>query len=410
MRWLLINHIQNASQSLRSNRTRSYLTILGVAIGIASIVAVLALSAGANKVVGAQVDELGGNIAIVRPGEPHDNPIGSLSPSRLNREFAPSSLTDYDLKTIRSIPGAREVAPIMIVGGAIEADNIAPSGSQVVATTNDLAKISDLELSDGQFFDATIDNDKAVIGLQLSVNIFGTEKSIGKTFKFREHTVTVIGVLKKLDKPINYNQVDFDNTAIVSLDTAKNILGALPQIQQINIRSDSVANLNNLVVNINKKLLANHRNQIDFSVLIGDKISQPTSELFYIITSITTAVAAISLLVGGIGIMNIMLVNVAERTREIGIRKALGASNGDIAWQFIIESLSISVAGGVVGYILGYAAAFAVGSIVSFTPVFTAEIAVIASTLSVVMGTIFGIYPAIRASRKDPIDSLRHYE
>ena len=410
MRGLLSNHIQNALQSLRSNRTRSYLTILGVAIGISSIVAVLALSAGANKIVSKQVDELGGNITIVRPGEPQTNPLSALTSTKLSRDFAPSSLTEYDIKTIRNIPEVQDIAPIMLIGGAIEADNVAPSDSLVVATTPDLAKISNLVLRDGQFFDETIDSNKAVIGPQLSINIFGTEQSIGKTFKFRGQTLTVIGVLKKLDKPINYNLVDFDNAAIISLDTSKEILGNLPQIQQINIRSDTVANLDKVIVTINKRLLENHRQQKDFSVLVGDQISQPTSQLFYTITGITTAVAAISLLVGGIGIMNIMLVNVAERTREIGIRKALGASNGDIAWQFIIESLSISIAGGAVGYLLGYMAAFGISSVISFTPVFNLEIAYIAFALSIIMGTLFGIYPAIRASRKDPIDSLRHFE
>jgi len=410
MRWLMINHVQNASQSLRSNRTRSYLTILGVAIGIASIVAVLSLSAGANKIVSQQIDELGGNIAVVRPGEPRDGPLSGLSPSKINREFAPSSLTEYDLKTIRAIPGAKEVAPIIIVGGAIKGDSLAPNSSTVIASTPDLISINGLELKDGQFFDDTINKDKVVIGLQLSVDIFGTDQSIGKTFKFNKRTLTVVGILKKVNNPINYNNVDFDNTAIISLDTSKLIAGNTPQIQQINIRSDTVANLDDVIVQVNKKLLANHLQQKDFSVLVGDQISQPTSQLFFIITNITTAVAGISLLVGGIGIMNIMLVNVAERTREIGIRKALGASNADIAWQFIIESLSISIAGGAIGYALGYMAAFGISSLVSFTPVFTLDIAITAFVLSIVMGTLFGIYPAIRASRKDPIDSLRHYE
>src|ERR1035437_8314916 len=155
MRWLMINHIQNASQSLRSNRTRSYLTILGVSIGIASIVAVLALSTGANRIVGQQVDKLGGNIAVIRPGEPRSNPISDLSPAKINREFAPSSLTEYDLKTIRDIPEAQEVAPIIMIGGAIIGDNTAPSDSTVIASTPDLMSISGLKLKDGQFFDDT---------------------------------------------------------------------------------------------------------------------------------------------------------------------------------------------------------------------------------------------------------------
>lgn len=406
----MINHIQNASQSLRSNRTRSYLTILGVAIGIASIVAVLALSEGANKIVSQQVDELGGNIAVVRPGQPRESPLSSLTPAKINREFAPSSLTMYDLQTVRAIPGAKEVAPIITLGGTIKGDNLAPVDSMVIASTPDLISINGLELKDGQFFDKTIDKDKAVIGFQLSVDLFGTDQSIGKTFTFNRQTLTVVGILKKTNNPINYNNVDFDNVAIISIDTGESITNGPLHIQQINVRSDTVANLDDVITQINKKILTNHLQQKDFSVLVGDQISQPTSQLFFIISSITTAVAGISLLVGGIGIMNIMLVNVAERTREIGIRKALGASNADIAWQFIIESLSISVAGGIIGYVLGYITAFSITSFVSFTPIFSLNIAIAAFVLSIVMGTLFGIYPAIRASRKDPIDSLRYFE
>ena len=122
-----------------------------------------------------------------------------------------------------------------------------------------------------------------------------------------------------------------------------------------------------------------------------------------------TAIAAISLLVGGIGIMNIMLVTVAERTREIGIRKALGASNSDISKQFIIESLAISIIGGIFGYISGYVLAFSVSNLLSFNPIINWQIAVIAMTISIIMGILFGLYPAIRAARKDPIESLNHH-
>jgi len=145
-------------------------------------------------------------------------------------------------------------------------------------------------------------------------------------------------------------------------------------------------------------------------VLSGEQIAQPTNRLFSIIAGTTTAIAAISLLVGGIGIMNIMLVSVAERTREIGIRKALGASNGDIVSQFLIESLSLSIGGGIGGYIVGYVLAFGISTFLPFDPLFNWEIAAVAAVVSLVIGTLFGLYPAIRAAQKDPIDALRQYD
>jgi ABC-type antimicrobial peptide transport system permease subunit len=297
----------------------------------------------------------------------------------------------------------------MILSGSVKADQTAPTNTSIVATTPDLASMSDLKESAGQFLDDSISPDTAVIGAQLSINIFGTEQSIGKTVAIRGTSFTIIGVLRRMNTPINYNQVDFDNAIIISIASGKSINQGIAQIQQIDVRSDSVTNLSGVIIDTNKTLLQSHNSQVDFSVLSGDQIARPTSQLFYAIAGVSAAVAGISLLVGGIGIMNIMLVSVAERTREIGIRKALGATNSDIAAQFIIESLAIGLGGGISGYIVGYLMAFAISTFLTFNPVVNWQIAGVALFISLVIGTFFGIYPAIRASRKDPIDSLREY-
>jgi putative ABC transport system permease protein len=406
MRILLLNHIQNAQQSLRSNRLRSNLTMLGVTIGIASITTILALGTGASKVVSDQVNALGGNIAVIRPGVTTSNPLEQI---KVQHNYAASTLTETDLSLVSKISHVAAVAPLMILSGNVKSDQTAPTDTPIVASTGELATISNLDLSAGQFIDSVANPDTAVIGAQLSVNVFGTDQAIGKTIDIRGKPFTIIGVLKRLNDPINYNQVDFDNAVIVSLESGKALNQNVAQIQQIDIRADSITNLGQIIIDTNKALLASHANEHDFSVLSGDQISRPTSQLFYAIAGVSTAVAAISLLVGGIGIMNIMLVSVAERTREIGIRKALGATNGDIAAQFIIESLAISVGGGISGYILGYAVAFVISTFLTFNPVFDWQIAGIALGVSLVVGMFFGLYPAFRASRKDPIDSLREY-
>lgn len=409
MRFLLVNHVQNAYQSLRSNRMRSNLTMLGVTIGVASITTILALSAGASKVVSDQVDALGGNIAVVRPGTSKTDPLSNLADIKIERSFAASTLTEKDLTLISQLDNVSAFAPLMILSGSVKADQTAPANTPIVATTPDLATISNLTVSSGQFIDNFINPDTAVIGAQLSINIFGTEQSIGKTLTIRGKSFTVIGVLKRMDDPINYNQVDLDLAVIVSLASGKLLNQNVAQIQQINIRSDSITDLDQLIIDANKGLLANHNNEHDFSVLSGNQIAQPTSQIFYAIAGVTVAVAGISLLVGGIGIMNIMLVSVAERTREIGIRKALGATNADIAAQFIIESLAIGIGGGISGYILGYILAFGISTFLTFDPVLNWQIAGVALFISLIVGTFFGLYPAFRAARKDPIDSLREY-
>lgn len=410
MRFLFVNHIQNARQSLKSNRMRSNLTMLGITIGVASITTILSLSGGATKIVSSQVDALGGNIAVIRPGAASESPLRDLAQFSSAQHFAASTLTENDVSAIQAIKHVASVAPMMILSGSVKAGSSAPVNAAIIATTPALEDISGLKVQDGQFLDPSLSPYTAVIGPQLSVDVFGTETSIGKTIAIRGQSFTIIGVLKRQNNPINYNGVDFDQSAIIGQDAGRSFNQSALQIQQIDVRSDTIGNLDTVITDTNKALLKNHLGEADFSVLSGEQIAQPTNRLFTAIASTTTAIASISLLVGGIGIMNIMLVSVAERTREIGIRKALGASNGDVVAQFLIESLALSIGGGIGGYLIGYLVAFGISSFLPFFPIFSWEIAGIAIGVSLVIGTLFGIYPAVRASRKDPIDALRQYD
>lgn len=409
MRSLLLIHIQNARQSLKANRMRSALTMLGVTIGVASITTILALSAGATHIIGSQVDKLGGNIAVVRPGAAADSLTDEIVQAG-GSGYAASTLTDVDVTAIASLDHVAAVAPLMVLQGAVSGTSPAPAATPIIATTPALEQISGLKIQDGQFLDPTLAINTAVIGPQLSIYLFGTEQAIGKTVSVKGQTFTVIGVLKRTNDPVNYNSVDFDKAVVITMDSGRELNQGASHIQQINIQSDSVENLRGVVTQVNKTLLKTHLDEVDFSVLSGDEIAQPMSRVFAAIAGASIAIAAVSLLVGGIGIMNIMLVNVVERTREIGIRKALGATNGDIVWQFLIEALVMSIGGGIAGYILGYGLAFGISLFLTFDPAITWETALVTLTVSVAVGLIFGIYPAARAARKDPIAALRQYE
>jgi ABC-type antimicrobial peptide transport system permease subunit len=410
MRLLFSNHLQNARQSIKSNRLRSFLTMIGITIGVASITTIFALSAGAKQIVSNQVDALGGNIAVIRPGAGSTDALGELSQLTNDRQYATSTLTDLDVTTIKNIPHVSAVAPIMIMSGAVSGNSEAPANTPIVATTPELQTVSGIKIADGQFLDPDLILSTAIIGSQLSVNLFGTEHSIGQTIRVKGEPFTVVGVMKRTNDPINYNNVDFDNAVLINLDKGRELNQGSSHLQQINVQSDSVTNLSSVITDINKGLLRNHLNEVDFSVLSGNQVAQPTSRIFSAIAGVSVAIAAISLIVGGVGIMNIMLVSVAERTREIGIRKALGASNGDIVAQFLIESLVLSIGGGIAGYILGYLAAFAISTFLTFDPILNWEIAGMALGVSLVIGTLFGMYPAIKAARRDPISALRQYE
>lgn len=407
---LFLEHIQNALQSFRSTRLRTLLTTIGVAIGVASVTTILALSGGVTNVISSQVTELGGNIAVVRPDLP-SVATSNLTSSVNQQSYVTSSISEKDVTSIRSLPGVKAAAPLMLINGNLSTNDSKGQTvtGTIVATSPELEKISKLPIDDGQFIDSVTNSDTAVIGSQLAIDLFGTNQPIGQTFTIRKQTFTIIGVLKRLNNPINYNSIDFDRSVIISLESGKLFHEGIAQIQQINIQADTAEALPGALKAINAQLLKNHQGERDFAVLSGATIAQPTSEFFGAITSVMTVIAVISLIVGGIGIMNIMLVSVAERTREIGLRKSVGASNSNIVWQFMVEALMLSLIGGVIGYVGGYILAFAVSTLLPFDPAFTWQIAVASLGMSIVVGITFGLYPAIKAARKDPIESLRQY-
>jgi len=406
MRLLLIDHIKTAVHSLKTTRTRTLLTTLGIAIGVASVTIILSLSHGITSVIDRQVRANDNNLAVVRPGT--DSTTSFASPI-MQQSFATSTLSENDITDIENLSHASRVAPLMLLNGSMSADTTTLKNRSIVATTPDFSSTSNLEVREGQFIDAVTNMNTAVVGPQLSVDLFGTEESIGKIFSIRGERFTVIGILKRANQPFNYNNVDLDTSAIISLESGKKFHNGTAQIQQINLRADNQKNLEKLVASAEKKLVKNHDGEKDFTILTGEQITRPTSNVFTTIAIVMTIIAAISLLVGGIGIMNIMLVGVAERTREIGLRKAVGASNAALINQFLIESLIISMLGGLLGYVAGYAIAFTISAFLTFSPAFTWQIAAIAFGISIVVGTLFGLYPAIRAARKDAIESLRQY-
>lgn len=410
LRLLVLYHLACAYDSLRANRSRTILTVLGIAIGIASIIVILSLSAGASRIISDQVNDLSGTVAVVRPGTATDQPQLNNLTSALAGSKTASNLTEEDLNDINQIDGVTAAAPLMIIGGTVAAGDTVPEESTIIATTPELPTVSEMAIREGQFIDSVTNVNTAVIGAQLAVDLFGTEQAAGRTFRTHDRTFTVIGILARTDNPINYNNVDFDHAAIISLDSGKQFNQNVASIQQINIRTNDSKNLPSVIKQVDVELAKNHFGERDFTILAGEDLAKPANELFYAIGATLTVVAGISLLVGGIGVMNIMLVGVAERTREIGIRKALGASNSHIVWQFLLESLVMSLVGGLLGYGLGYVVAFtAARTFLTFNPVFSWEIAAAAFGTALIVGLLFGLYPSIRAARKDPIASLRQY-
>lgn len=403
---LLLEHFRTAKESLRRTRTRTLLTVTGVAIGVASITTILALSSGITGMFHRQVTSAGDSIALIRPRQEPTSLIDLGNPTPVNA-YSTSPLTEDDVSIIRSLKGVSHTAPLMTLSGSLHSKDNSPAISTILATTPEFTETTQITIRSGQFLDETSQADMAVIGEQLAIDLYGTDQVIGKLFSIRGQPFTIIGVMKRQNTPINYNNIDLDHTAIISLESGLLFNGGVAQIQQINVKVAENANMEKVKAEITNRLTKSHDSERDFDVLAGTEISEPNNRLFILINFVMAVIASISLLVGGIGIMNIMLVSVTERTREIGLRKAVGASSSSIVAQFLIEALIIGIIGGVLGYVGGYVAAFSISLFLPYDPAFTWQIVAAAFGLSIGVGTLFGLYPAIRAARKDPIESLR---
>ena len=405
---VFFSHIQNAIESLNANRTRTFLTMLGIMIGIMSMTIILSLSGGLGHMISGQISNEGGAIIVVRPKEIGVNDKNIISSLATSKSFTRSSLTEQDFGGLSGIDKIVGASPLASFASEITAAG-KKTTTNILAVSPEIDKVISLKLRDGQFITDTTGSHNVVIGYQLASELFGAGQAIGQNIHIKNQPFLVVGVLEPQDNAINFNNTDFDNTAIINYSAGKTISQNSIQIQQINIRADSVNNLDSVRRIVERDISNNHKGERDFVVMSGQDISHPSDDFIDLITLILTLVAGVSLIVGGVGIMNIMLVNASERTREIGIRKALGANNMQIMSQFLTESVIMSIGGGLLGYAAGYSFSFGLSAFLPFTPLFSWEIAITVMTISLVVGVFFGIYPAFRAARKNPIESLRYY-
>ena len=406
---LLRTHYKLARAAIKENRTRSFLTCLGIAIGVASIILILSLMGSVSNLVKNEIKDIGNDIVVVRPGSTKDTVTNIVDELTSTNSFQKSNLSISDVEVISKIENVAAVAPIAISSNNITSEKNTLSSVPILGTNLDFIKIEPLPIRYGAFLTSSNEEKAVVLGHTLSLALFNTVNStVGKTVEIMGEKFMVVGVLEEINKSINFDNLDFDNALIMNIGTLDQITGST-QIQQINVKA---ANTNSLAVvsaNIRDALVNNKHGDDNFTVAYGDSITHPASTLFGIISGMLTTVAAISLVVGGIGVMNIMLVSVAERTREIGIRKAVGASSRNILMQFLFESLILSFSGGIFGLILGYILAFLLSVITPFAPFISWEIVAITFGTTLAVGIIFGIYPAIKAASKSPIESLKYY-
>lgn len=406
----LLENIKIAFQALFLNKLRSFLTMLGIIIGVGSVVAMFSIGAGAQQSVIQSVQDIGSNLIIITPGNPEEeNYMGA----QLAFGTQQAELTIDDVKAIeREATLITDVAPVIFSSSVASYLNKSTQ-STVFASTENGREIYNMKIDKGNFYNRSdVSNalNVAVIGQTVIKNLFGKTDPIGKIIKLDGKNFKVIGTLESKGTDTLGN--DQDDFISVPVTTAQNKLYGLDSYNMILAQSVSEKDIDAASEEI-KSILRRHRNirfgeKEDFNVQNQTQLLDVITVITGVFTVVIAGIASISLLVGGIGIMNIMLVSVTERTREIGIRKAIGAKNRDILIQFLVESIVLSITGGIVGILF----AVSVSTILSRFTVLVTSITVfpiiIALSFSTVIGLFFGIYPAMRAARLNPIDALRY--
>ncbi|NEP14939.1 MAG: FtsX-like permease family protein [Symploca sp. SIO2C1] len=401
----IVESIKMSSTTLIANKLRSGLTMLGIIIGNASVIAMVGIGQGAQKLASEQFEALGPNLLFVIPG--------SRKTRRLRFE-TPKTLVFQDAKAIASqVRAVSEAAPELRAPQLITYRN-KNTQSQVTGTTSEFLSVRNFEIAQGRFItelDLKRNNQITVLGPELAKQLFGKQNPIGKQLRIKNGSFQIVGVMKAKGTALGTNQ---DDVAYVPITTMANRLvgNTSPyglQVSLIAVSAKDKDRIGAAQFQIENLLRLRHKitNEDDFFVRTQKDILVIVNSITGALTLMLGAIASISLLVGGIGVMNIMLVSVTERTSEIGLRKAIGATEEDILIQFMIEAVILSAAGGIIGTLIGVGGVLLVGAVTPLSTGISPGVILLAVSVSGGIGLFFGILPAQRAAKLDPIVALR---
>src|SRR3990167_6653428 len=400
-------HIKAAIASLRTSRWRSSLTMLGIVIGVSSVVTIVSLGEGLKQQVIGQIGRLGPDVITIRPGKLVSGPDGSSF--NLLALLNTSTLSDDDVAALSKLGSLPTVLPVNFVTSTATSTEAELNNISVIGTGPQMPQMLGLSTNLGDFFDAKAANEKvAVIGPDVAGKLYGVLNPIGHSVSVAGQDFIVRGVLNPSSTGLLVAaQTDFNSAVLIPYQPSKEIVGGKTNLLQILIQAGPNASPDQAIKEAHEVLLKTHQGAEDFTILKQHQLLKLVNGVINSATTFIGSIAAISLLVGGVGIMNIMLASVSERTREIGIRKAVGATNRQILVQFFSEGLVLSSLGGFLGIMAALLVNVAFRLYTSLDPVINWTVISLAIVITIGIGIIFSTAPALKAARKHPIDALR---
>jgi len=392
--------------SLVANKLRSLLTMLGIIIGVAAVIALVSIGNGVKQDIEDSISSLGSNLLVVLPGAPR-------TPGARPSQGSMKSLKISDYEAIAKLEGVKAASP-MTNGSYVVIYQNKNWTTSVAGVNANFQDVNNWTMTSGRFFsDKNVQNRErvAVVGQTVVKNLFADEDPVGKEIRVKNIPFRVIGVLKSKGNGTMGN--DQDDTVLIPYTTSMERVEGIDYLRRVYVVAKDDGGIDRLQADIENLLRVRHNikdtNLDDFNIQNMKSIMETVAQTTGTFTLFLGAVAAISLVVGGIGIMNIMLVSVTERTREIGVRKALGATYSVIVTQFLIEAVVISLMGGFIGIAFGIGASKVIGMVSGMSTIVSVPTIIMSFAFSMAIGLIFGIYPARKAAKLNPIDAL-HYE
>lgn len=406
----LLEPVRIGLSQLRSNKMRSFLTLLGLLIGVASVTGIVALAEGLRAAVTSQLDQLGGSslIFLRNPERLYRDEEG-----RWIRRIHDDHLVLEDVdRILDEVEGIRSVIPLMDTYTSFKNGKVSLS-ARVIGGTLEYSSAMDWKVAEGRYINQTDMNrwrKVVLLGSELAADLFGDQNPVGREVTIGGERFDVVGLME--DKRV-FDQ-NFSRQAIIPITTLQKRITGRERLQVLQIRANLGVETSVVVEQVKKTIKRYHRYGEDFEFETAEEAMEELNTVILVMKLVFGGIAGISLLVGGIGIMNIMLVSVTERTREVGIRKAVGARRSDILMQFLLEAMVLSVVGGALGlgggWVLGQGLALLISNLSGdpFSAVVNIQVAGGAIVFSAMIGIFFGVYPARRASRLDPVEALRY--